>query len=126
LLELDLYTIELRTTRWEKMLRWYREVLGFPVLIRVVEDRYALLGTSRGRIAIMERKEVDPPSSRYSLAFETNRLDPVAERIQVRGGELRRNSKHVEGLQEIVTADPDGNRVRIFAWPRSAMTDINQ
>ncbi len=38
-----LYCIELRTANWPASVEWYRQVLGLRVLVRVVDDGYALL-----------------------------------------------------------------------------------
>ena len=38
-----LYCVELRTDQWEVAVKWYRETLGLRVLVRVVEDGYALV-----------------------------------------------------------------------------------
>jgi hypothetical protein len=33
------------------------------------------------------------------------------------GWEVSRPDRTSEGFREIVTLDPDGNRIRLFAWP---------
>ena len=49
----SLYCIEPRTQNWEQMVRWYREVLGLRVLVRVMEDGYALVEAGDTRIALI-------------------------------------------------------------------------
>ena len=38
----SLFSVELRTARWAELVEWYRNVLGLRVLVRVVDDGYAL------------------------------------------------------------------------------------
>src|SRR5689334_9518822 len=65
-----LYCVELRTAQWAEMVRWYRETLGLKVLVRVVDDGYALLEAGDTRIALIERASPGPLSARWSLGFE--------------------------------------------------------
>ena len=46
-----LYCIELRTQQWERLVEWYREVIGLRVLVRVTDDGYALLEAGETRNA---------------------------------------------------------------------------
>jgi hypothetical protein len=50
-----LYCIELRTSQWEVMVQWYRSALGLRVLVRVVDDGYALLECGETRLALIAR-----------------------------------------------------------------------
>jgi catechol 2,3-dioxygenase-like lactoylglutathione lyase family enzyme len=112
-----LYCIELRTEQWERSVEWYREGLGLRVLVRVIDDLYALLDAGESRLAILGRPTVEQPTRRISLAFEVNDVQPVASRLLAMGSQIRVPEKHAEDLREINTHDPDGNRIRIFAWP---------
>ncbi len=51
----SLFSVELRTARWADLVEWYRDVLGLTVLLRVVDDQYALLAAGDTRLAIMGR-----------------------------------------------------------------------
>ena len=67
-----LYCVELRTQNWQTMLNWYREVLGLRVLVRVIDDGYALLDAGETRLALLARPAAGEASRRISLAFEVS------------------------------------------------------
>ena len=77
----SLFSIELRTARWEMLVDWYRDVLGLKVLLRVVDDHYALLDAGDTRLAIMGRATPGEASGRWSLGFETGDLDAAGHRL---------------------------------------------
>jgi predicted enzyme related to lactoylglutathione lyase len=116
----SLYCVELRTTSWEQSVRWYREALGLRVLVRVVEDGYALFEAGDTRLALIARDRLDPPSPRWSLGFEVHSLEEVARRLKEFGSEVAQPDRNPEGFRELVTNDPDGNSVRLFQWPEGA------
>ncbi len=112
-----LFSVELRTSRWTDMVEWYRHVLGLRVLVRVMDDGYALFEAGDTRVAILSRDSAGEASSRWSLGFEVVDLDAAHLRLREAGTELVEPKTHPEGFRELVTADPDGNRIRLFAWP---------
>jgi len=113
----SLYCVEIRTANWEAMLAWYREVLGLRVLVRVVEDGYALLEAGETRLALIARSSTAPSSTRISLAFEVADVHHVGARLKLAGSPVSHPKRDLEGLRETNTADPDGNRIRLFSWP---------
>jgi len=113
----ELFCVELRTARWAELVEWYRTVLGLKVLVRVVDDGYALLGAGDGRLALLARTDPGPASGRVSLGFETTDLDAVAGRLAAAGAEFTPPRRHAEGFRELVVRDPDGNVLRLFSWP---------
>ena len=115
-LRAELFAVELRTPRFEAMVAWYRDVLGLKSLLRVVDDGYALLGAGGARIALVSRSEPGPPSDRVSLAFEVADLAEARRRLAASGAEIGTKPQSHEGFHELVTRDPDGNRLRLFAW----------
>jgi len=48
-----LYCIELRTANWQSSVEWYRSALGLKVLVRVVDDGYALIEAGETRLALL-------------------------------------------------------------------------
>jgi predicted enzyme related to lactoylglutathione lyase len=112
-----LYCVELRTENWERMLRWYREVLGLRVLVRVVDDGYALIEAGDTRLAIISRKSAQPATRRVSLAFEVRDVPALCAELRDAGSPVTHPKRDPEGLREAETADPDGNRIRLFMWP---------
>lgn len=107
------YAVEIRTTRWDAMLDWYPKVLGARTLVRVVDDRYALLELGGLRIALLGRDGELPDVGRISLALE---VDDLARFLAMPGssGQIARDS---EGLDHLRLTDPDGNPIRLFCWP---------
>jgi predicted enzyme related to lactoylglutathione lyase len=98
------------------MVEWYREALGLRVLVRVVDDGYALFEAGDTRLAILARPEPGGASPRWSLGFEVADLDLVHGRLVAAGSEVSDPREQHEGFREIVAIDPDGNRVRLFSW----------
>ena len=111
-----MFSIELRSSRFGELVEWYRNVLGLRVLIRAVDDGYALLQAGSARLAILERPEAAAASNRWSLGFEVVDLAACRDRLRAAGAELHEPPPGHEGFSEIVTHDPDGNRLRLFAW----------
>jgi catechol 2,3-dioxygenase-like lactoylglutathione lyase family enzyme len=114
-----LYCIELRTANWAASVEWYRSALGLRVLVRVVDDGYALLEAGETRLALLAREEAGEPTRRISFAFEVHDLTAVIQRLEKAGVAVEYPLSHAEELREINLSDPDGNRIRLFAWPRA-------
>jgi len=114
----SLYCIELRTENWERMVRWYREVLGLRVLVRVMDDGYALVEAGDTRIALLSRPAGGEASRRISLAFEVGDVPKVCARLEASGSVISHPKRDEEGLREANTTDPDGNWIRLFSWPK--------
>ncbi|HEX4143998.1 MAG TPA: VOC family protein [Pirellulales bacterium] len=112
-----LYCIELRTANWAACVEWYRQVLGLRVLVRVVDDGYALLEAGETRLALLARESAGEPSTRISFAFEVHDLAPLLARLDRSNVVIKETTDHPEELREINLTDPDGNRIRIFCWP---------
>jgi predicted enzyme related to lactoylglutathione lyase len=111
-----LFAVEIRSPRWEALVTWYREALGLEVLLRVIDDRYALLAAGSARLAILGRADGATESRRWSLAFEVGNLEAVRGRLVAAGYAPPEPAANPEGFREFVVADPDGNRIRLFAW----------
>ena len=112
-----LYCIELRTANWHESVEWYRQALGLRVLVRVVDDGYALLEAGETRLALLARESPGEASPRISFAFEVHDLTTVIARLERMGSVVKEAIDHPEELREINLSDPDGNRIRLFCWP---------
>ena len=112
-----LFAVELRTTQWEALVRWYREILGLRVALRVEEDRYALLLAEGTRLAILERPVEAPPSPCLVLVFEVADLAAIERTLADAGVAFEGPRHHAEGFSDLKLTDPDGNSLRLFAWP---------
>ena len=115
----SLFCIELRTARWAELVEWYRSVVGLRVLVRVVDDGYALLAAGDGRLAILARPDPGGASPRWTMVFEVANLDETARRLAATGAAGSPRT-HPEGFRELVVTDPDGNSLRLFTWPPAA------
>ncbi len=113
-----LFSVELRSQNWESLVAWYRNVLGLRVLVRVVEDGYALFEAGDTRLAVLARETPGEASGRWSLGFEVNDLSPQLTRLVEHGSPVDGPKVHPEGFRELITLDPDGNKVRLFSWPQ--------
>lgn len=98
------------------MVEWYRGVLGLRVLLRVIDDEYALIEAGDTRLAILGRPSPGDASPRWSLGFEVLDLEAVRARLAASAAAIDVPARNPEGFREIVVADPDGNRLRLFAW----------
>jgi len=112
----SLFSVELRSGQWQQLVEWYREAIGLRVLVRVVDDGYALLEAGDTRLAILSRSQPGEASPRWSLGFEVADLDLVYGRLVAGGSEVSDPREQHEGFREIVATDPDGNRIRLFSW----------
>lgn len=121
----NLYSVELRTNQWLRLVDWYRDVVGLRVAVRMTKAQYALLVGGEGRLSILGRPD-DPElqqamaESRWSLGFEATDLDATRERLTAAGIACPPADERPEGYRELVISDPDGNRVRFFEFPRKA------
>ena len=113
-----LYCIELRTANWGQSVEWYRDVLGLQVLVRVTDDGYALLAAGETRLALLARASPGESTKRISLAFEVTDLPQMIYRLEEAGAPIIKQKVDDEGLREVSTTDPDGNRIRLFCWPK--------
>jgi predicted enzyme related to lactoylglutathione lyase len=116
----QLFSVELRTSQWGALVEWYRSVLGLTVLVRVVDDGYALLAAGDTRLAIIARGEPGEASRRWSLGFEVADLGAVHARLLAAGADVTAPQVNPEGFRELTVTDPDGNRLRLFAWTSRA------
>lgn len=112
----QLFSVELRTSRWGELVEWYRSVLGLRVLVRVVDDGYALLAAGDTRLAVVARPEPGEASRRWSLGFEVADLGAVHARLIEAEADVTSPQVNPEGFRELTVTDPDGNRLRLFAW----------
>ncbi len=113
-----LYCIELRTANWQSSVEWYRSALGLKVLVRVVDDGYALIEAGETRLALLARETPGEPTARISFAFEVHDLNATIARLTRAGVEVSAPRLSNEELREINLTDPDGNRLRLFSWPQ--------
>jgi predicted enzyme related to lactoylglutathione lyase len=111
-----LFAVEIRTAQWDELVIWYREVLGLTVLLRVVDDQYALLEAGAAKLVILGREAAPAESRRWSLGFEVDDLDATRARLVAAGSAVTDPTANPEGFRELVVTDPDGNRLRLFAW----------
>ena len=111
-----LFAVELRSPRWEPLVAWYRDVLGLKVLLRVIDDRYALLAAGGSRLAILGRDEPAETNARVTLCFEVTCLDTARSTLAAAGNLTAEPVANPEGFRELIVTDPDGNRLRLFAW----------
>ena len=119
----SLYSVELRTTDWLRLVEWYRDVVGLRVAVRMTKAQYALLVGGEGRLTILGRPEdlelrQEPVESRWSLGFETTDLEATRSRLTEAGITCPPADERPEGYRELVIRDPDGNRVRFFEFPK--------
>jgi catechol 2,3-dioxygenase-like lactoylglutathione lyase family enzyme len=102
----SLFSVELRTARWPTLVDWYRDALGLKVLVRVLDDEYALLEAGDTRLAILGR----------ASAGEVPDVVVARERLLGMAMTVGEPTIHPEGFHELRVVDPDGNRLRLFAW----------
>lgn len=114
----SLYCIELRTRQWRSLVDWYRDALGLRVLVRDETGQYALVLAGETLLAIVGRKTAVTHGDTH-LVFETADLSAVLARLRELGQPNLAVCQHEEGYADVVASDPDGNRVRLIAWPET-------
>jgi len=113
----SLYCVEIRTSRWHECLSWYRDRLGMQVAVRIEEDGYALLTDGTQRIALLSRPATDDASTRITLAFEVDDFDQALRQSDAGEDTAVPSDPDSEGIRHATISDPDGNRIKLFAWP---------
>lgn len=113
----DLFCVEIRTSQWGPMLAWYRDMLGLRSLVRVNEEQYALLAAGASRLAVVGVEGQAAGRSPAVLVFEVPNLAAAEESLYAAGERILRRRIHPEGFHELTLGDPDGNCVRLIAWP---------
>ena len=68
------------------------------------------------RLAILARETPGEASGRWSLGFEVQDLDGHHARLVAHGSQVSGPKVHAEGFRELITIDPDGNKIRLFSW----------
>ena len=97
--------------------RWYRDVLGLPVLMADPATGFALFGGEGGRLAV--RAGVPSPGG---VALHVEVPDLAAELSRLAGlgvapdGPVKASA---EGYRRAVVRDPDGYAVVLFEWVRA-------
>jgi catechol 2,3-dioxygenase-like lactoylglutathione lyase family enzyme len=98
-------------------LRWYRDVLGLPVLLTDPATGFALLGGDGGRLAL---RAGAPAPGGLALHVEVSSLDAELARLAgvgvVPDGPVKASA---EGYRRAVVRDPDGYAVVLFEWVRA-------
>lgn len=112
---------EIVVSDWERSVRWYADVLGFPIKLRDAAGLFALLEREggRGRIALKGGSVGEAPDRRaVRLVFEVGDLDGVIATLNHARITFEGPDASPEGYAAIKLADPDGTPIRIFAWAR--------
>ncbi len=133
---MNLYMVELAVNDWPAAVAWYRDVLGLKVLMRVEEDRFALLQNvaqdvaqaGETRLALKQAPEPGgqpvaqtPRGQGVLLTFEVPDLPAAVALLRERGvsPETPIQSTH-EGYRRALFRDPDGYRLCLFDWGTKA------
>jgi catechol 2,3-dioxygenase-like lactoylglutathione lyase family enzyme len=105
------YMVELAVADPAASLRFYRDRLGLPVELHDEVNGFALL-TAGGRLALKR----GTPGGGATVHLEVADLEAELARL----GEPAEVKASAEGYRRAVLRDPDGYRVVLFAWDRSA------
>ena len=118
----------MRVSDMDQTIRFYREVLGLEVMERKVSPRGSHLAflkvpNSEELIELCSFPASGPVTVQEDLvhlAFEVDNLEHAIQRLHDFGAEVSSPAGNAEGFQEVLTTDPDGNSIRLFAWPQAA------
>jgi catechol 2,3-dioxygenase-like lactoylglutathione lyase family enzyme len=117
----ELFAVEIRTSRLPEMIRWYETYLQLKVVLRVAEDGYVLLAREGLRVALLARPEdMLPPPGRITLALESDDLELLGKTFLKQKtpiNDVPSIETNDEGFHEMTLTDPDGNRVKFFRLP---------
>ena len=111
----ELYALEIKSENPEKLATWYQQTLKLTCLVRLPEDSFYLLDTGGAHLALIQSKEPVVQTAHLTIALEYPL--PLLQEISktLPAGE-QREQKNREGFYEIVLHDPEGNRLRLFAF----------
>jgi predicted enzyme related to lactoylglutathione lyase len=120
---MNLAMIELRADNWERLVEWYHDVLGLPVLMRVPANSYAMLQAGHVHLAIKERSTA-PPAVQHeegtTLYFAVSDVEAELQRLMELGVPLLKPLKVTpENYRRVIIADPEGQRICLFDWQKT-------
>jgi hypothetical protein len=90
---------------------------NYFLCVRIQNEQVFIIYTNGGGV-FFEGPPVDA-GVRKKWETEADRIGPVAlhARLAETDSDVTAPKLHAEGFRELVTADPDGNRIRLFSWP---------
>jgi lactoylglutathione lyase len=124
---MDLADVRLLVDRFDDCVRFYTEVLGLELTLRVPEDTYAEFRAGSAVLSLYRRELMDqvvgvehdadaPRIDRVALVFRVDDVSAVYEQLQGRGARFSTtpHDQDAWGLRVAHLRDPDGNLIEIY------------
>jgi predicted enzyme related to lactoylglutathione lyase len=118
LAESALHIVEIRAKDFERMCRFYGDVLGLPTAMRDDSTAFAMFGKAAPFVAVVGKDfKLASGRSRAVPDFAVLDLDGVLRRLKARRDRvLSAPAASHEGYRIARIADPEGNEIHLFEW----------
>jgi lactoylglutathione lyase len=123
----DLADVRLLVDRFDDCVRFYKDVLGLEMTLRVPEDTYAEFRAGSAVLSLYRRELMDevvgvehhadaPRSDRVALVFRVDDVDAAHEQLKRRGARFSTTPHDQKewGLRVAHLRDPDENLIEIY------------
>lgn len=113
---MELNLINLKVRDWDKMVRFYQEVMGLPPAYLEPEDKYGQLDAGNIRLSLSSGGELPVSgSSRLTIQFQVNDLLAEIIRLESLGCEFFDKQLDTgEAYRMAQFRDPEGNAIAIY------------
>lgn len=109
---MKLDNIELQVQDWEKMAKWYTEVLGLKILAKENKDKFALLGNGQGvKIGLFQVSTTAiRPNGRITPYWRVENIDKMVKELETKGVKFPKGIEKPHWGKQAEFSDPEGNR----------------
>jgi len=110
---------EIRSENYDRLVRFYRETLGLPIVFEEEDKNYIQfqVGKSDTYLAILKTRRKD---RNFIPAIEVMDLDRAIEAFRAKGVKFVSEIDEGEHVRLIDFEDPDGNLLQLFEFKRGA------
>ena len=112
---MELNLIDLHVSDWERMVKWYQDVLGLTPITLQPEHRYGWLDAGAVRLGINGTHEPAQSEGRIGIEFEVKNMREEMARLEALGCEFFDvQNDEEDGYRMASFRDPEGNRISIY------------
>lgn len=124
---MDLADVRLLVDRFDDCVRFYTDVLGLEMTLRIPEDTYAEFRAGSAVLSLYRRELMEevvgiehhsgaPRTDRVALVFRVDDVDATHEQLKRRGARFTTtpHDREAWGLRVAHLRDPDENLIEIY------------
>lgn len=109
--------INLKVENWDRMVKFYQNVIGLKPIVLEYEDKYGWLDAGGVKLSIYEKKSLPQPSdnARLSLQFQVENIEGEVNRLEELGCKFFSKQLNTGEAYRLASFhDPEGNPVSIY------------